>query len=489
MVLHHRTSLNLWRRPGPRMMAPVSVPNDHPPAPEAQEPAFDPGALADAEGGAEATRAEKLSWILYDWANSGYGLVVIGPVFTPFFLRVLLPPLPEDPTVSGLVVGGITLRGSALMGLLASVSMLMMAIGAPVLGAVADIRGWTKRLLILFATTGAVLAMMMGLLRPGQWLLGATLYIASNFCFGTSFAFYNAYLPTLTRPSRQGSLSGQGYAAGYIGGAVALILVLVLITSRPDDPRMVALGLALSGAWWLVFSLPAFFILREIPPTPPQGETDAGPVLLAGARRVAATFRHLRAYRMLFLFLLAFLLFNDGVDTVISMSPAYASDPDVLNMSEQELIVLFLIVQFVAFGGALVSGYLADRIGNKTVVLGNLVVWVLVTFTALLITRPWQFMALGVVIGMVLGGIQSSSRALMGQLAPASIRSEAFGFFSIAGKFASIFGPLLWFLFTIAFGPRWAVLSVPPFMLAGLVVLLFVREPRGKLATDDIEHS
>lgn len=246
---------------------------------------------------------------------------------------------------------------------------------------------------------------------------------------------------------------------------------------------MVALGLSLSGAWWLVFSLPAFFVLREIPPTPPQS-SDAGLVLFAGARRVAATFRHLKAYRMLFLFLLAFLLFNDGVDTVISMSPAYASDPDVLNMSERELIVVFLIVQFVAFGGALVSGHLADRIGNKTVVLGNLIVWVLVTFVALLISKPWQFMILGVIIGMVLGGIQSSSRALMGQLAPASIRNEAFGFFSIAGKFASIFGPLLWFLFTIAFGPRWAVLSVPPFMLAGLVVLLFVRERREQFPAD-----
>ena len=434
--------------------------------------------VADRTPPREATTIQKISWVLIDWANSGYGLIVVGPVFSPYFINTLLPVLPGTKDAHGLKLGGTTLQGSAVMGLLTSFSMLLMAAGAPVLGAIADIKGWTRRLLTVFGVTGSVLAMAMLFLGPGKWLLGAVLFVLSNFCFGTSFAFASAFLPRLTREEKQGSLSGWGFAAGYVGGALALIIVLAMIMTHADNKEpYVRYGLAMSGLWWLVFSLPAYFLLDELPPQ--ATEADKGPLLLAGFRRIGHTLRHLRHYRMLFLFLLAFLLYNDGVETVISMSPAFGTEQ--LKMTEQQLIVMFLIVQFVAFGGALLFGYLADRVGNKPVIVINLVVWVIAAGLAFFVRTPGQFTALGVLVGVVLGGVQASSRALMALLSPEHIRNEAFGFFSISGKFASIFGPALFALFVTWFGQaRYGILSVLPFLVGGLAIVWFVREPRGQ---------
>jgi UMF1 family MFS transporter len=440
------------------------------PATGAEPPAF------------EATGFQKFSWVLYDWANSGYGLIVITAVFAPYFVSVLLPPMPEltdqqGRILHGLRIGGRAFHGSAVYGWLVAFSMALMALGAPILGAVADIKGWTRRLMSIFGIAGAVLAMGMIFLTPGRWLLGAVLFVTSNFCFGTSFAFASAFLPRLTRPEKQGSLSGWGFAAGYVGGAVALIIVLVMINVNGEYVRY---GLAMSGLWWLLFGLPAYVCLPELPPQ--ATEADRGSLALAGFRRIANTFRNLRHYKMLFLFLLAFLLYNDGVETVIAMSGTFGTEQ--LAMSQKQIIVMLLIVQFVAFGGAVVFGYLSDRLGNKPVIVINLCVWVLAATLAFFVRTPGQFTALGVLVGVVLGGVQASSRALMALLSPEHIRNEAFGFFSISGKFASIFGPALYGGFVTWFGqPKYGVLSVLPFLIGGLLVLLKVREPRGAVSS------
>ena len=440
------------------------------------EPALPAAAAATAHP--EATPLQKASWVLLDWANSGYGLIVIGPVFSPYFMKTLLPVLPGT-NDHGLKFGDTVLQPSAVIGWLTSLSMLLMALGAPMLGAIADIKGWTRRLLTLFGVAGAVLAIAMVTLGPGKWVWGSVLFVGSNFCFGTAFAFTSAFLPRLTRPAKQGSLSGWGFAAGYVGGALALIIVLFMIRQAGDDPegveRNVRYGLGLSGLWWLLFSLPAYLLLDEIPAQ--ATEADRGPLVLAGFRRIKETFKRLRLYRNLFLFLLAFLLYNDGVDTVINMSPAFGTDQ--LGMTQEQLIKMFLIVQFVAFGGALAFGYLADRIGNKTVIVINLFVWVLAVALAFFVKTPGQFTAVGVMVGAVLGGVQASSRALMALLSPEHIRNEAFGFFSISGKFASVFGPALFGLAVTWFGEaKYGILSVLPFLVSGLIVLWFVSEPR-----------
>lgn len=430
----------------------------------------------------EATTLQKASWVMYDWANSGYGLITITAIFPPYFLSVLLPELPElgkgpnGDVLHGLRIGGTLLQGSAVYGLLTSVSMLFMALGAPVLGAIADIKGWTRRLMSVFGIVGALLTMGMIFLEPGRWVVGSVLFVTSNFCFGSSFAFASAFLPRLTRPEKQGSLSGWGFAAGYVGGALALIVVLVMVSTHPEEtPRYIRYGLAMSGLWWLVFGLPAYFLLDEIPPQ--ATEADKGSLVWAGFRRIGNTLKNIRRYRMLFLFLLAFLLYNDGVETIIAMSGTFGTEQ--LGMTTSQIIKMLLIVQFVAFGGALVFGYLSDKFGNKIVIVINLLIWIAAATLAFFVQTPAQFTWLGVLVGAVLGGVQASSRALMALLSPQHIRNEAFGFFSISGKFASIFGPALYAGFVTWFGSaRFGVLSVLPFLAAGLGMILFVKEPR-----------
>lgn len=422
----------------------------------------------------EAPRSQKIAWVLYDWANSGYGLIIVGPLFSHYFVSELLPRISQDS--SGLLVAGWFIPPDAVFALLTSLSMALMAVAAPILGAIADLRGWTRRLLIVHAVAGSLLAICMALLTPGRWALASVLYVTSNYCFGASIAFYNAYLPTLTSPDKQGRLSGWGFAAGYIGGAAALLLAGTL--PKP-------LGLALAGVWWLVFSLPAFFLLREFTPVP--ANNDEGCVVMAGFRRVLRTFANIRNYRSLFVFLLAFLLYNDAIETIIAISPAYATE--VVKMSDDQLIGMFLLVQAVAFVGAAAFGYLADWIGNKAVIISNLMVWTAVSVAAFFVVTPGQFALLGVLIGVVLGGVQASSRTLMGMLAPPQIRNEAFGFFSVSGKFASVLGPLIYSGLATALGSRYGIFAVLPFLLLGMIVLLFVREPRSTIASHHLQKS
>jgi len=414
----------------------------------------------------EGTRAQKIAWVLYDCGNSGYGLVIAGPLFSAYFVRSLLPD-------GGLNVLGHTVGGDALWAICTATGALMTAVCAPVLGAVADIKGWTKRLFITFALVGALLAMTSIFLKPCMWAAGAVMFVLSSFCFTTSITFYNAFLPVLTRPERQGSLSGYGFAFGYVGGAVALIVSAMVLL--PNAGMQIALAFA--GVWWLAFSLPAFFLLEE---TRPQAHAYDGPLLVAGFKRVGKTFANIRQYRMLFIFLVAFLLYSNGTDTVINISPAFASSVPELDMNETALVKVFLIVQFVAFGGALAFGWISDKVGNKRVILVTLVGWLIAVGCVFYVASPAQFTLAAVGIGLVLGGVQSSSRALMAKLAPESIRNEAFGFFSLAGKAVSVVGPLCYAALSTATGnPRMGVLAVLPFLLVGLVMMFWVREPKG----------
>jgi UMF1 family MFS transporter len=222
--------------------------------------------------------------------------------------------------------------------------------------------------------------------------------------------------------------------------------------------------------------LPAFFLLPRVPRAPGAEAGGTGSIVRQSFSRLFETFRNIRRYRMLFLFLLAFLIYNNGIDTVINISPAFGED--VLKMSAGELITMFLIVQFVAFFGATIFGYVADKWGNKPVIASNLLIWCLAVTLVYFIDSALQFTILGVLIGLVLGGVQSSSRALMALLAPREIHNEAFGFFSLSGKAISIFGPALFALVATATSPRTGVFAVVPFLVIGLILLLKVREPQ-----------
>lgn len=419
----------------------------------------------------QGTRAQRIAWVLYDCGNSGYGLIILGPMFAPYFLREVLPLLPGETSTHGLALLGRAFSGDAVFAVLTAMGALLTAILAPVLGAVADIKGWTKRLFVGFALSGSLLAMTAALVGPGTWVWASVMFVLSSFCFSTSLTFYNAFLPVIAKPEKQGSLSGYGFAFGYIGGALALVVAGFVVL--PWLGMRLALGF--SGVWWLLFSLPAFFLLKE---TAPQREAaDRGLLLSAGFRRVRATFANIRQYQMLFLFVLAFLLYSNGTDTVINISPAYAASVIQPPISETALVKIFLLVQGVAFLGAMFFGWLSDRIGDKRVIVMTLAGWVIAVGAVFFVetTRDFTFAAIGV--GIVLGGVQASSRSLMARLAPAHIRNEAFGFFSLAGKAVSVIGPLCYAMLSSAFGTRMGVLAVLPFLVAGLILVLRVRAP------------
>ena len=435
------------------------------------------------------TPRQRLAWAAYDWANSGYGLVWAS-VFPQVYIAEMLPGQPDWPmremagemeVVTGLNVLGAEVPGSSVFAVLVATIALATVICSPVLGAVADARGWQKRLFVTTATVGACLAMLAVFLPTGAgraWPWATGLYLLSFFSFGLSITFYNAYLPVLTTPERQGRLSGWGFALGYIGGAIALVIAGLglppLLDGVMGGQAIFHLGLAFSGLWWLVFSLPAFFLLPSVPPSRSPDPRFTG--VLGPFRQVGNTLRGIRQYRMLFLFLLAFLVYINGVESVINLASAFATD--VLAMSTQELTVMYLIVQIVAFFGAAAAGYAADALGNKPVIVTALLLWCGGVGLTYFVQTPLQFTLLGVLIGLVLGGVQSSSRTLMSKLAPPEIRNEAFGFYAIGTKAMSIFGPLLFALLGWLAGPRAAVFAVLPFLVGGILLLMRVREPR-----------
>ena len=436
-----------------------------------------------------STRAQRVAWMLYDWANSGYGLIW-GVIFPEVFVKIMLPEQPTWPRremkgemeiVTGLNVFGGQMPGSSVFALIVSAVAFCTVLCAPVLGAVADGRGWQKRMFVGFATVGSLIAMAAVFLPVGQgvaWPIAMVLHFASFLCFGLSITFYNAYLPLLAPESRQGRLGGWGFAIGYVGGAVALIiggLVFPKLLTSLDSARVLNFALALGGLWWIVFSLPAFFLL---PSVPPSHSTDQAALhnqgLLGPFKKVLSTLKHLRQYRMLFLFLLAFLIYINGVESVINLSSVFGVD--VLGMNTTELTTMFLIVQFVAFAGAAICGYIADKVGNKPVIMVTLAVWCVGVGLTWWVKTPGQFTMLGILIGLVLGGVQSSSRTLMSVLSPKEIRNEAFGFYAIGSKAVSIFGPLLFAGVGMVAGPRASVLAVLPFLSIGLLLLIPVKE-------------
>ncbi|MEM7806657.1 MAG: MFS transporter [Planctomycetota bacterium] len=438
----------------------------------------------------EATPRQRVAWMLYDWANSGYGLVW-GSIFPQVFIRSLLPEQSTwEPRIvdgktepaTGLVVLGIDVPGSSVFAVFVAMVALLTVLSAPVLGALADARGWQKRLFITTATAGSCVAMLQVLVPVDSaygWQLAMGIYCVSLYFFGLSIAFYNAFLPVLAGSMGENKLGGWGFAVGYIGGAIMLIIAgLVLPAVLPDFENRFNLGLGLSGLWWLLFSLPAFLLLPKVPPASDAHLRPKG--VFGPFKQVAGTLRHLRSYRMLFLFLLAFLVYINGVESVINLASAFASD--VLMMNVPQLTVMYLVVQFVAFAGAATCGYAAERFGNKPVITTTLLAWCAGVGLTYFVQTPTQFTLLGVLIGLVLGGVQSSSRNLMSKLAPSHIRNEAFGFYAIGTKAMSIFGPLLFAGVGILAGPRFAVFAVLPFLIVGLILLQFVREPKPAVA-------
>jgi len=404
------------------------------------------------------------AWCLFDFANSAYTTLIITVAFAVYFRDV--------------VVHAADNRGDQLWGLANFIAMLAVAAASPVLGALADFSGRKKLFLILLTLVSVVATALMFRIGPGDIAAAMALFIVGTFGFEAGYVFYNAFLPDVSTPKTVGRVSGWGWAVGYVGGLLCLLVAKPLLDKPLHDAAGVSayqLSFLIVAVWYLVFSLPAFFWLRE---SPPQGRLPRWQdYAVTGFRRVGDTLSHLRRYRETAKYILASLVFTDGITTIVSFAGIYAIT--TIGFSNQELVLLFLVLNIVAFPGSLGAGYLADRIGPKRTIVATLVLWVGVVLTGSLATSKLMFwvMAFGAAIGM--GSTQAVGRSFMAQITPRGRESEFFGFYVLSGKFASMFGPLVFGSISHWSGSqRLAVLSLLPFFLAGLGLMLWIDEKK-----------
>jgi len=410
---------------------------------------------------------EQRAWAMYDWANSAVQCTIITAVFPIYFASVAGADLP--PAVA-------TERFATAT----TLALVIVAILAPLLGAYADYAGTKKRLLAIFVAIGASATAAMFFITRGEWQFGALLFVIVNIGVSGSFVFYDSLLPHIARPDEMDRVSSAGYALGYIGGGLLLALNLAWIL-KPALFGLQDAGVAsrlsfLSVAiWWVVFSIPMFRRVTE-PAVQPSGQ-DRSPIV-ASLRQLAVTLRELRRYRQAFLMLVAFLIYNDGIGTMIRMAGPYGKE---IGLPENALITAFVMVQFVGIPFAFAFGWLAGRIGAKASIFIALLVYVVISIIGYYMTAAWQFFLLSFLVATVQGGSQALSRSLFASMIPPRKSSEFFGFFGVFEKFAGIVGPALFAITVRATGSsRNAILSVIAFFVVGAALLWFVDVEEGK---------
>jgi MFS transporter, UMF1 family len=355
-----------------------------------------------------------------------------------------------------------------------------------VAGAIADRSSHKKQLLALFAYVGSGATIGLLFLTGDRYLVGALLFLIANIAFGASVVVYNSFLPQLASPDRRDTVSSIGWAMGYVGGGLLLLLNLVAIImgGEQNEGEIARWSIVSAGLWWAAFTTLPLLRLRNRPAA--AGEAR-GSVVTDGFRQLWHTLRHLRSYPLSLFFLIAFLVYNDGIQTVITMASVYA-DKQLL-LSQAVRLQTILLVQFMAFGGALLLGRLALRFGAWKTVLGSLVLWTIVLVLAYFMParQPMLFMALGLLLGIVLGGSQALSRSLFSQLIPKGKEGEYFGLYEISDKGTSWLGPLLFGVTYQATG-RYdiAIISLISFFVIGFVALAAIPMRRAIVAAGNV---
>jgi UMF1 family MFS transporter len=430
-------------------------------------------------------RPEARAWAFYDWANSAMVTTVVTAVFPFYYQREASDGL--DPRTAAALYSGAT-----------TVALVLVALLAPVLGALADFRAAKRRFLFSFAGLGIAACAALFFVQRGDWVLGLALFVLANVGAAGSTVFYDALLPHVAREGEMDQLSTSAYALGYVGGGTLLALNFAWIAfpahfglPSGDDlsPAQATLPFRLAfvsvAVWWALFSIPLF---RRVPEPPRRIEPDERPRQSAVAtsfRRLGETFRELRRYRQAFLMLLAFLIYNDGIVTIIRMAGLYGSEK---GFSREVLIGSILMVQFVGVPFAFLFGSLAPRFGAKRLVFAALAVYGGIAALAYYMTSEVHFFLLAFLVATVQGGCQGLSRSLFASLIPRHKSGEFFALFAVGEKFAGILGPATFTLMIALSGSsRSAILSVVIFFALGAWILSRVRVDEGRRAAAEVE--
>ncbi|WP_405926324.1 MFS transporter [Streptomyces sp. NBC_00035] len=420
-----------------------------------------------AEEAAERRR-EQHGWYMYDWACSVYSTSVLTVFLGPYLTSVAKAAADADGFVHPL---GIPIRAGSFFAYSVSVSVILSIFVMPMAGAAADRTGRKKPLLAAAAYVGAAATTGMFFLDGDRYLLGGLLLIVANASVAVSMVLYNSYLPQIAPPEERDAVSSRGWAFGYAAGSLVLIANLILFTAHDtfgvSESTAVRICLASAGVWWGAFTLVPLKRLRD-----DRRKVTAGTASAPGWRQLAATVRDMRGKPLTLSFLLAYLVYNDGIQTVISQASIYGSEE--LGLGQSTLIVAVLLVQVLAVGGALGMGRLARRYGAKRTILGSLVAWTVTLGAGYFLPAgaPVWFFVLAAGIGLVLGGSQALSRSLFSHLVPSGKEAEYFSAYEMSDRGMSWLGPLLFGLtYQLTGSYRDAIISLVAFFVIGFVLL------------------
>lgn len=432
----------------------------------------------------KAAGREIFAWAMYDWANSAYTTLSISAMM--YFLTkvvaheesqvardlmVIWPDFAADDVGAWIWAWGL------------AAAMFTAAVLSPFVGAMADARATKRWWLCGTAMIGAACPIVMSLLSPEFGWTQVALFITASLFFDLSFGFYNGFLPELADEANMNRMSAWGYAAGYLGGGIALLIELLLLTFGDDigivgKPAQLRFGLFLMGAWWGVFTIPALLFLRDRSP-PAHGKLSLARSAYDAVGHVGQTLKHIRRYRMLVIFLIGFLFYNDGIQTVIAQAGVFAEKD--LGFEPDELLKLILAFQFISLFGALIDSVLTDRIGQKKALMIYLGVWVACLGTAYFVTEKIHFWLLSIPLGLVMGGAQTVSRSIMAMMTPPKQNAEFFGFFNLSGRATSWMGNVTFAEVIYRTGSaRYAVMSLFVFFVIGWGFAAYVNVARGR---------
>jgi UMF1 family MFS transporter len=424
---------------------------------------------------------------MYDWANSAFATTVMAGFFPVFFKQYWSAGVDANLSTARLGIGN-------------AVAGLLVALAAPILGAVADRSAARKRFLALFAYMGVLATAGLFFVGQGQWMFALVVYAMGLIGFSGANVFYDALLPVVSEENNVDVVSGFGFSMGYLGGGL-LFLLNVLMVVRPhafgltDAGQALRIGFLTVALWWGFFALFIFLWVPKDPPVATSPGSDG--VWSAGFSQLKHTFSRLRHMKTVLLFLCAYWLYIDGVDTIIRMAVDYGMS---LGFAANDLLLALLVTQFVGFPAALAFGRIGQRLGPRKGIYIAIGVYVMVTFWGITMTHKAEFYGLAITIGLVQGGIQALSRSYYARLIPSDKPSEFFGFYNMLGKFAAIIGPMLvgavglgmrWLLMPASPSPedlirvgtlatRWSMASVLILFAAGAFLLYFVDEEKGK---------
>ncbi|WP_432137576.1 MULTISPECIES: MFS transporter [unclassified Streptomyces] len=422
---------------------------------------------------------EQRGWYFYDWACSVYSTSVLTVFLGPYLTSVAKAAADADGYVHPL---GVPVRAGSFFAYAVSLSVIVAVLVMPLVGAAADRTGRKKPLLGAAAYTGAAATTGMFFLGGERYLLGGVLLVVANAAQSVAMMLYNSYLPQIAAPKERDAVSSRGWAFGYAAGSLVLVVNLVLYLAHDSfglsESMAVRVCLASAGLWWGGFALIPLARLRDRPAAAPEdgggsaAPAERAPAGAAGLRQLAATFRDMRRHPLTLAFLLAYLVYNDGIQTVISQASVYGSEE--LGLGQSTLIAAVLLVQVLAVAGALGMGRLARRYGAKRTVLGSLVAWTLTLGAGYFLPAgaPAGFFGLAAAIGLVLGGSQALSRSLFSHLVPPGKEAEYFSAYEVSDRGMSWLGPLLFGLtYQLTGSYRDAILSLVAFFVLGFLLL------------------